>query len=524
MSANELERSAELIERLLGEPELRRRFRTDPAGVLVEAGLPHLAAGLGHGKRALMTLELRESRSSLAGVMVAAAAEGVDFAHLAEHAAPDLAHDVGHDIDRLLDRPHHRAPAPVRHDAPASAEPATGRPEIAEVQRTPRLVPAPAPAHPATTPAPATAPSTPAAAPSSTPAAGAAGAPRAAPGQGPDAQAQISFTNPQPSGHAAERGAGPAHHGHAVEHAARPAHHGHAASGQEAELTTPGSDSVLAYPGDNATPQQLAAWMGAHAQQAGLPPELPVMAALTESGLRNLSYGDRDSVGFFQMRLGIWDEGPYTGYPDHPELQIQWFIDHALAARQEDPALAASPSTWGEWVANVEMPAEQYRYRYQLQLSTAQELLRGADLAPAAGSVTPVSAGEAALDAAMKLARGAGGSHGPDPAALVQYAYARQGIQLPRVAAQQYDLGVPIARHDLRPGDAVFFAEPNGLVARVGLYAGHGRIVSSSPTGVTVSALDDAESAGRFVGARRYTASSLGDPASYARPLPTVQG
>jgi cell wall-associated NlpC family hydrolase len=507
MSANELERSAELIERLLGEPELRRRFRTDAAGVLVEAGLPHLAAGLGHGERALMTLELRESRSSLAGVMVAAAAEGVDFAHLAEHAAPDLAHDIGRDVDRLMDQPHHHAPAPVHHDVPASVKPATARPEFSAVQRTPRLVPAPAPVHPAATPAPAPAPSDPAAASAPAPASGT----QATAGAAPDAQAQMSFSNAQPTGKAAE-------------HAAASAHHDHAGSGPEAELTTPSSDSVLAYPGDNATPQQLAAWMGAHAQRAGLPPELPLMASLTESGLRNLSYGDRDSVGFFQMRLGIWDEGPYAGYPDHPELQIQWFIDHALAARQEDPALASSPSTWGEWVANVEMPAEQYRYRYQLQLSTAQELLRGADLAPAAGSVTPVSAGQAALDAAMKLAHGAGDGHGPDPAALVQYAYARQGIQLPRVAAQQYDLGVPIARHDLRPGDAVFFAEPNGLVAHVGLYAGHDRIVSSSPTGVTVSSLTDAVSAGRFVGARRYTASSLGDPASYARPLPTVQG
>ena len=86
--ADELARSVELLERLLGDPELRRRFRSDAASVLIEAGLPELAAGIGPGGRALMTLEMRESRSSLAGVMVAAAAEGVDLAQLAEHAAP----------------------------------------------------------------------------------------------------------------------------------------------------------------------------------------------------------------------------------------------------------------------------------------------------------------------------------------------------------------------------------------------------------------------------------------------------
>ena len=41
--------------------------------------------------------------------------------------------------------------------------------------------------------------------------------------------------------------------------------------------------------------------------KAGLPPELPVMAALVESGVRNLNYGDADSVGFFQMRPSIWN-------------------------------------------------------------------------------------------------------------------------------------------------------------------------------------------------------------------------
>ncbi|MFZ1996586.1 MAG: hypothetical protein WAU75_20910, partial [Solirubrobacteraceae bacterium] len=99
---DELQRSVELLERLLGDPKLRRRFRSDAAAVLAEAGLPQLAADLGHGGRALMTLEMRESRSSLAGVMVAAAAEGVDLAQFAEHAAPALAHDAGAAIHRLM--------------------------------------------------------------------------------------------------------------------------------------------------------------------------------------------------------------------------------------------------------------------------------------------------------------------------------------------------------------------------------------------------------------------------------------
>ena len=61
----------------------------------------------------------------------------------------------------------------------------------------------------------------------------------------------------------------------------------------------------VTYPGDAAPKPALAAWMAYGAVVRGVPGELPVMAALVESGLTNLSYGQADSVGFFAMRTGI---------------------------------------------------------------------------------------------------------------------------------------------------------------------------------------------------------------------------
>ena len=55
-------------------------------------------------------------------------------------------------------------------------------------------------------------------------------------------------------------------------------------------------------------PRSPTGWRGAPPLRA-YPGELPVMASLVESGLANLNHGDRDSVGFFQMRLGIWNRG-----------------------------------------------------------------------------------------------------------------------------------------------------------------------------------------------------------------------
>ena len=135
------------------------------------------------------------------------------------------------------------------------------------------------------------------------------------------------------------------------------------------------------YPGDDAGQEQLAKWLAKQAEKAGLPPELPVMAALVESGVKNLNFGDADSVGFFQMRVGIWNKGAYAGYPENPGLQAKWFIDTAVAHKkamlaQGDKDFGKDPSTWGEWIADVERPAEQYRGRYQLRLEEARRLLR----------------------------------------------------------------------------------------------------------------------------------------------------
>jgi len=134
------------------------------------------------------------------------------------------------------------------------------------------------------------------------------------------------------------------------------------------------------YPGDNAPKAEIAKWMAIHAYKAGLPPELPVMGALVESNLTNLDNGDSDAVGYFQMRISIWNSGPYAGFPDHPELQLQWFIDHALAIKQiriaeGDPDFGLDETQWGEWVADVQRPAEEYRGRYQLRLADARALV-----------------------------------------------------------------------------------------------------------------------------------------------------
>ena len=76
---------------------------------------------------------------------------------------------------------------------------------------------------------------------------------------------------------------------------------------------------------------------------------------------------------------------------------------------------------------------------------------------------------------------------GFDCSGLVQWAYARAGLAVPRVAQDQYDAGPPLpADAVLLPGDLVFFGSGPRAVTHVGIYLGDGRFVDAPHTGAVV--------------------------------------
>ena len=71
---------------------------------------------------------------------------------------------------------------------------------------------------------------------------------------------------------------------------------------------------------------------------------------------------------------------------------------------------------------------------------------------------------------------GGSGPNAYDCSGLTMAAYATVGIRLPHSAGQQFNLGVPVARDDLAPGDLIFmYPGP----AHVGIYVGAGMIVDA---------------------------------------------
>ena len=108
-----------------------------------------------------------------------------------------------------------------------------------------------------------------------------------------------------------------------------------------------------------------------------------------------------------------------------------------------------------------------------------------------------------------------GGTGGPgdgfDCSGLIQYAFARYGIELPRRSVDQARRGREIGTRisELRAGDILTFSTSGGgRVTHVGLYMGDGRFIHSASRGVQVSRLSRDDPQGRYwvrrwVGSRR---------------------
>jgi murein DD-endopeptidase MepM/ murein hydrolase activator NlpD len=94
---------------------------------------------------------------------------------------------------------------------------------------------------------------------------------------------------------------------------------------------------------------------------------------------------------------------------------------------------------------------------------------------------------------------------GVDCSGFVQAVFRHNGIELPRTADAQFEVGRRVFGQDnLRPGDLVFFQTYTEGASHVGIYLGEGRFVHASASdGVRIDSLSDDYYASRYLGARR---------------------
>ncbi|HBV85346.1 MAG TPA: hydrolase [Desulfosporosinus sp.] len=92
---------------------------------------------------------------------------------------------------------------------------------------------------------------------------------------------------------------------------------------------------------------------------------------------------------------------------------------------------------------------------------------------------------------------------GFDCSGFVQYVFKASGVSLPRTSFEQYKVGTPVSRDQLKPGDLVFFTTYKPGASDVRIYMGGGRTIGSASEGVGIHSLSESYWSKRYIGARR---------------------
>ncbi|QRP44979.1 C40 family peptidase [Amycolatopsis sp. FDAARGOS 1241] len=220
--------------------------------------------------------------------------------------------------------------------------------------------------------------------------------------------------------------------------------------------------------------------------------QVAIQAGMTESGLHNLDYGDRDSLGIFQMRPSMnWGSAAQVTDPNYA---INKFYDVLLAVpgwQNERPGDAAQaversgfPDRYHRWEAMASVLVE-----------NLGQVVNASGCGEGLGAALPPSqaAAQAIKFALGELGKpyvwGATGPNAYDCSGLMLRAYESAGVILPRVSQDQYKAGAMLPVRDAQPGDLIFLAtdpaDPS-TIHHVAMYLGDGKIVEAQQTGVPV--------------------------------------
>jgi cell wall-associated NlpC family hydrolase len=223
--------------------------------------------------------------------------------------------------------------------------------------------------------------------------------------------------------------------------------------------------------------------------------QVAIQAGMTESGLRSLDYGDRDSLGIFQMRPSMgWGTPEEVTDPEYAINKFYDVLEQVPNWRQQRP---------GESAQDVERSA--FPDRYHEWEPMAAHLIGKVGLVAdptgcgeGTGQLLPAPSKQAGN--AVKWALGQQGkpyqwgaltTHQDsfDCSSLMLQSYREAGVTLPRVSRQQFQAGAMLPVKEAKPGDLLFWAyDPSNpaTIHHVAMYLGEGKIVEAQQTGVPV--------------------------------------
>ncbi|MYQ47591.1 hypothetical protein GTW40_21500 [Streptomyces sp. SID4985] len=317
-----------------------------------------------------------------------------------------------------------------------------------------------------------------------------------------------------------------------------------------------GDKGSISVPGLDAPAEQVpnAKTIQATGVAMNMPPRGQVVAlatAMQESRLRNLTYGDRDSLGLFQQRPSQgWGTASQILDPVHASTKFYEALRkvsgwQSLSVAQAAQAVQRSgyPEAYAKW----EPLATALQQAIGPLLPKADGSKSSGPLAPS-GSPASVSTGCASggdgsdfdtippgavpagyripaeappkVQTAIRWALGQlktpyqwGGSctdsHGRDPmgrcdcSSLMQQSYKATGVSLPRTTYTQVKVGKPVSVGSLRAGDLVFTEGTATVPEHVGMFIGQGLIINAPHTGDVVRIATLASWRSQILAARR---------------------
>ena len=239
--------------------------------------------------------------------------------------------------------------------------------------------------------------------------------------------------------------------------------------------------------------------------------------------------------------------------PRSPSCRSKWFLDQAEAVKKQRIARGQSvtdPRSSATGSPTSSAPPSSTAAATALRLGEANGLLGHAADAPAAAPVAQAPAAAAVDAAAAAAPSGGGGGAGAralaalaeaekykgkpykwggstpqtgfDCSGLAQWAYAKAGIQIPRVTDAQFAAsnGTSVDRGDLRPGDLIFFGKP-GNIYHVAISMGGDKFIHAPKTGDVIreASLKESYFSSNYAGAKRFDNSAPVEAAASAAPV-----